>query len=454
MLLFGRPLRLHRGLEVPLAPRERGQESAKAELFGFGGAIDLAATSSSGNKPNAAKIEWWWVANTHASRKGGFAIYVDGASGGRRVLEFLNGGDYTLTLQDNAGATEFNVVNSDDEQLVTINSAGESLFSGIVDVNIGVGDAGGTDELHETAKFMASKSGITPANGFGGYLDLAASHTETEPHTLAQLQWWWENATEATRRGALGIYLGGASGGRRVLELLNGGDYTLTLQDNAGAQKLSIADSDDVEVASIDSEGKAIFKSADIGDGTNEAQFAADGELTLAGTARVKRDIWIPADGLRAPGTKPAELVDHGISKAWQFTDGTDDTVVGTFKLPNDMDKTVAPSMIIGWSSNTADPGDDSKQVVWQLEYLYTQAGEDTTAAAQETLSVTASSSTTSDGLVVSEFTGVDVPHADDVCCHWRLKRLGDDGDDDLGDTAELHGVCLCYTSDKLGTAT
>ena len=176
--------------------------------------------------------------------------------------------------------------------------------------------------------------------------------------------------------------------------------------------------------------------------------------MTLAGTARVKRDIWIPADGLRAPGTKPAELVDHGISKAWQFTDGTDDTVVGTFKLPNDMDKTVAPSMIIGWSSNTADPGDDSKQVVWQLEYLYTQAGEDTTAAAQETLSVTASSSTTSDGLVVSEFTGVDVPHADDVCCHWRLKRLGDDGDDDLGDTTELHGVCLCYTANKLGTAT
>jgi len=34
---------------------------------------------------------------------------------------------------------------------------------------------------------------------------------------------------------------------------------------------------------------------------------------------------------------------------------------------------------------------------------------------------------------------------------HVRLKRLGADANDDLTDTAELHGVCIKYTSDKSG---
>ena len=53
--------------------------------------------------------------------------------------------------------------------------------------------------------------------------------------------------------------------------------------------------------------------------------------------------------------------------------------------------------------------------------------------------------------MVVVEITGIDLPVATDVCMHCRLKRLGADGDDDLTDTAELHGVCIKYTSHKLG---
>ncbi len=50
------------------------------------------------------------------------------------------------------------------------------------------------------------------------------------------------------------------------------------------------------------------------------------------------------------------------------------------------MDKTVASSFLIGWSSNTAVI---TESAVWQLEYLYRSPGEDTTANAQETLTVT-----------------------------------------------------------------
>ena len=53
----------------------------------------------------------------------------------------------------------------------------------------------------------------------------------------------------------------------------------------------------------------------------NHAAFAADGELTLTGTARVYRSAWIAAGAIRSPGAKPATLISHGLleTPAWQF---------------------------------------------------------------------------------------------------------------------------------------
>jgi len=204
-------------------------------------------------------------------------------------------------------------------------------------------------------------------------------------------------------------------------------------------------------VAGIEEE--QIFTNKKFGDETNYATFAADGELTLAGTARVYKVIALRPSGFGIPGTKPATSVDHGIGLAWEFSDATDDTVEAEMQLPQDMDRTVAPEFNIGWDSDTADPGDDSKQCVWQLEYLYLSLNEDVTAAAQETLTVTASASTTANGLVVSTITGLDLPSATDRFMMIRLKRLGADGDDDLGDVAYLNGCGFKYTSSKLGLA-
>lgn len=190
-----------------------------------------------------------------------------------------------------------------------------------------------------------------------------------------------------------------------------------------------------------------------IGDGTNQAQFAADGELTLAGTARVYMVIPIRPSGFSIPGTKPAVSVEHGIGMSWEFSDATDDTVEAEIQLPQDMDRSVAPEFNIGWDSDTADPGNDSKQCVWQLEYLYLSLNEDVTAAAQETLPVTTSASTTVNGLVVSTITGLDLPSAADRFMMIRIKRLGADAADTLGDVAYLNGCGLKYTKNKLGVA-
>jgi len=183
-------------------------------------------------------------------------------------------------------------------------------------------------------------------------------------------------------------------------------------------------------------------------DTTNYTEIKTDGEINLHGTARVKKGKWLDFSGIKAPETKPAKYIDHGISGAWEFSDGTDDTVVFNYKVPDDMDITQASTLLISWSSNTSVI---TESAVWQLEYLYISPGEDTTANAQETLTVTSNVVAQSNGLVVAEITGIDLPSSTDKCVHCRLKRLGADANDDLTDTAELSGVCWRYTSDKLG---
>lgn len=208
----------------------------------------------------------------------------------------------------------------------------------------------------------------------------------------------------------------------------------------------------ELRVGSVTAPTKTLHVTGDaaIGDDANDTLFSTTGVQTMTGDARVIKNRWFPFNALKAPGTKPAEFKEWGISGVWEFSDATDDTIVFNLQIPNDMDITIAPSFLIGWSTNTALAAETA---VWQLEYLYTATGEDTTAAAQETLTVDSDAITQADGLIVAEITGMDLPEATDVCMHSRIKRLGADPNDDLTDTTELHGVCIKYTSNKLGEA-
>ena len=189
----------------------------------------------------------------------------------------------------------------------------------------------------------------------------------------------------------------------------------------------------------------------------NYANFAPDGEVNLYGAARVVNAVWVDAGGIKAPGAKPATAIAHGAleTPAWQFANqaiaGNQETVSFTIRIPNQMDKAVEPTLSIGWSTNGAGAGNCE----WQMEYLWTAPGEDTAAAAQETLTViSAGAPVANDGLVASTVTGIDVPGASDVCLHCRITRLSAGANDTIADTVELHGICLSWTSNKLGIAT
>ena len=243
-------------------------------------------------------------------------------------------------------------------------------------------------------------------------------------------------------------------------KLLSGGNdgelQFYTLASNVSSQKMVINKDGDLGIgtSSPDSKLQVVGETRLGADTTNFAQFKDDGELNLHGTARVIKCIQIGAAGIKAPGAKPATLVAHGAleSPAWQFAnqavEANEETISFTFKIPCEMDISVAPNLAFGWSSNS------TGNAKYQIEYLYRADDEDTTAAAQATLTGTATASATADGLVSTISSDMDLVGASDVYLICRLKRLSADVQDTIADTIELHGVAFSYTLNKLGIAT
>jgi len=187
-----------------------------------------------------------------------------------------------------------------------------------------------------------------------------------------------------------------------------------------------------------------------VGDSSNYTEIKDDGEINLHGTARVKKDLWIDSNGIKAPGSKPATFVEDGLTGCWEFADAIEanqEQVSGTIKIPSDMDRTVIPTFNIGWHADTVSPGNAK----WQFEYLWAGVNEDVRAAAQETLTVITTASATAGGLIVTEVTGIDLPSATDKAMFWRITRLSADAQDTISEAIHMRGEFFRYTANSLG---
>ena len=185
---------------------------------------------------------------------------------------------------------------------------------------------------------------------------------------------------------------------------------------------------------------------------TNYASFDGEGFMTRHGDARSLNAIWVDAGGLRAPGLKPATFVEHGLNGAWQFANavaGSEESISGNMRMPQRMDRSVAPTLCVGWSSDGISPG----VCRWQLEYLWRSPNENTILGAQETLTIDSTASATTNGLIVAEITGIDLPSDLDACLHYKIKRLSAHPNDTIAGTTELLGVVFNFTSNRLGGA-
>jgi len=218
------------------------------------------------------------------------------------------------------------------------------------------------------------------------------------------------------------------------------GDTSVEITDTDSDGKISCK-ADNAEKLSITKDGIVI------GGSTNKASFDSDGILTLAGTARVIKYTWIHAGGIRAAGVNGATegLNDNGFI-VLSFADSQEKYAQANIKVPDDMDLSADAYICIGWSSPTI-----SQNCDWEITYLLTKVG-DTTEAAGTTVQDYVASSSTANGLVISPIVTIaGGTITTEKCIHVKIMRDGNDGNDNLGDIAELHGAALMYTANKLG---
>ena len=104
-----------------------------------------------------------------------------------------------------------------------------------------------------------------------------------------------------------------------------------------------------------------------LGDGgtTNYAQFAADGELNLFGTARVTTQIPIDNANLGKGSTAPSQVI-LGNYNGWEYT--INDDTVFTFHLPHNWASGTDVVINIDWYINEAG-GDEIK---WRIDWAAT----------------------------------------------------------------------------------
>ena len=136
-----------------------------------------------------------------------------------------------------------------------------------------------------------------------------------------------------------------------VFRVKNAND-ALTIEGNNNATFLG----------NITTTGKLEAGSADIGDGTNQAQFASDGELTLAGTAKYKRYHHFEFNYaiVRANG-KPTQVT-RGIFSGFSLPvyNNDDEELFSCACTPYDWDGTTDPVLYLaGWLTGAEDVDDD-----------------------------------------------------------------------------------------------
>jgi hypothetical protein len=188
---------------------------------------------------------------------------------------------------------------------------------------------------------------------------------------------------------------------------------------------------------------------SNFGDGTNQASFANDGELTLAGTARVIRHYNIPLEA-SVGASSPTVDVSDAPFLSWEF-DINDDTH-HTFMAPHDMDYTQAANVYVVWYTDT-DQTDD--EVNWQVQWNARADGEAVNAGSTTDTSgdVNCPTQWQVEHTLVETITANSIA-ADDVIGIDLTRIAIVDGTDPAANTIFVLAFHFEYTANKLGEAT
>jgi len=162
---------------------------------------------SSGAFPALARWHWWAADVTQETYKGAAGIALLKGTGGNgdgteeMVLSLVAGGDHTLKLQDNAGATSLSITDSDDTEVVAIDSDGNAQFDGTVQGDGGLRTKVATDNVSDPPTDAELDSAFgTPATvgaGFVGVLDDNDDATDVYICYTDGSAWFYVKGTKA-----------------------------------------------------------------------------------------------------------------------------------------------------------------------------------------------------------------------------------------------------------------
>lgn len=316
-----------------------------------------------------------------------------------KYIYFISKNDFYFDLGDALGARKFNFRNSSGAIKATIDSLGK-IISNNITTGLGVAD---TD------------------------------YTHTFDGESGDFVWkWWEDE----------LYLEAQN------NLLLNTNKIFYFRDTA-IGVYSQADT----FLDIFADGGLRIGDSSAGAPTNYAKFAADGELTLVGTARVKREEAIMAvntvKGASAPTTSTIQIgtTTTMLSAALSFSKVTQEEVYFAYHVPEDNDDTVNLTFHLMWK-----PGAlwTTGNYMWKLEYIVKNESDDSTTGASTTIQadVTPANAT---NFIETEFASTIDAHAQQtIICHF-YRDVANDNADDVG---RIRFFEFERTVNKLGEAT
>jgi len=383
----------------------------------------------------------------------------------------------------NTDATDYATFGVDTDGKLTITTVDGGGTAGNInlmpDGSVGVGETDFTDPIFGTSKFKVRDGGTVlffnnhdssngqgwvgmtngTITGYTGHLNTADGYVigSYSNHNLA-LRTNNTNRVTITASGNVGI--SDTTPDAKLEILATTTQLMLTHTDNTDFATFTIDANGSLNIVTVDGGGAAgnIDIVSDgvttIGDGgaTNYAQFAADGELTLAGTARVIKEIIIGSASLHKGSSSPSDYYFSNTMHALNF----DKTTVqhGHFStiIPTDFATGTTIDVQVDWSFLDVEA---DHYMTWVLEYVLIADGEDPAKAITRTFQKTIISTGNNDKQIHTTFgTGITGAVADDVL----LIKFYRDSDatydtDDLNQDSKLLAIHLHYTADKLGEA-
>lgn len=223
------------------------------------------------------------------------------------------------------------------------------------------------------------------------------------------------------------------------------GGLKSSVWDRAGTVISPITAGDDVVTT-----GKVEGGTAEFGGAVNYAAFAADGEMTLHGNARVGNHITMHAEAFKLTGAKPAVVNSEGVFITLDFVHTTEKEAYASQFVPYRWDSDTDVEIIVCWFCDNDATGGD---VTWGIEYRAIKDGEQVNGAVTTiTQSFTGAGAGLAKRCIFTTKLLKANLEADDLL-GIRIFRDHDDAGDTLNETARFLAVHLHFTRNKLGKA-